>query len=173
MPRLRHFAQERVIGMLQAGHQASAVSRIFNVHESTILRRRRRVQDTDSTDDRPRSGRPRATTVRQVRLILLIHLRDRFRPSTQTAAEIHGRDNHWISDQTVRNRLRENGPNVRRPLVALARLTDIAGIASNGAEHAASRQYPCGDASFGHMKVASSVGHHVSDSQRGHQILVR
>ncbi len=106
MPRLRHFAQERVIGMLQAGHQASAVSRIFNVHESTILRRRRRVQDTDSTDDRPRSGRPRATTVRQVRLILLIHLRDRFRPSTQTAAEIHGRDNHWISDQTVRNRLR-------------------------------------------------------------------
>ena len=92
MPRLSHFAPERAVGMLQAGHQARTVSRIFNGHESTIPRLRRRVQDTDSTDDRPRSGRPRATTARLDRLILLSHLRERFRPSTQTAAEIQDLD---------------------------------------------------------------------------------
>ncbi len=57
----------------------------------------------------------------------------------------------------MRNRLRENGLNVQRPLVVLGRLTDIAGIASNGVEHAAPGQDPYGGASFGQMKVASSV----------------
>jgi hypothetical protein len=49
--------------------------------------------------------------------IRLRHLRDRFTTATSTAAAIPGR--RRISDQTVRNRLREAGTRARRPVKAV------------------------------------------------------
>ena len=43
------------------------------------------------------------------------HLRDRFLPSTVTAAVKHGRTHNIISAQTVRNSLAERGIRARRP----------------------------------------------------------
>ena len=67
-----------------------------------------------STHNRPRSGRPRVTTPAQDRHIRLRHLRDRFTTATSTAAAIPGQ--HRISEQTVRNCLREAGIRARRPV---------------------------------------------------------
>ena len=63
--------------------------------------------------DRPRTGRPRITTVQQDRYIRIFHLRNRTVTATQTASRIPGL--RRISAQTVRNRLREVGLRARRP----------------------------------------------------------
>jgi hypothetical protein len=53
----------------------------------------------------------------QDRHIRLRHLRDRFTTAISTAAAIPGQ--RKISDQTIRNHLREAGIRARRPLVLL------------------------------------------------------
>ena len=75
-----------------------------------------RLRDTSNTSDRPRSGRPRVTTLRQDRHIRFIHLRNRFVTAVHTARLTPGRTNVRISDQTVRNRLHQCGLRARRPL---------------------------------------------------------
>jgi hypothetical protein len=74
------------------------------------------LRDTGTTSDRPRSGRPRVTTLRQDRHIRFIHLRNRFDTAVHTARLTPGRTNVRISDQTVRNRLHQCGLRARRPL---------------------------------------------------------
>ncbi len=66
MPRLRVELGERAICMLEDGMAARAVARRLNVHDSTIINRlRSRYQETNSTRDRARTGRPRVTTQAQ------------------------------------------------------------------------------------------------------------
>jgi hypothetical protein len=73
-----------------------------------------RVRATGATSDR--RGRPRETTLRQDRHITLIHVRNRFAIAVDTARRTPGIRNNRISDQTVRNRLRQSGLRSRRPL---------------------------------------------------------
>ena len=70
-----------------------------------------------STNDLPRGGRPRVTTRGQNRYIMNTHLRNLFQIAAATAANIPGLHNNRIGEQTVRNRLRENGLHARRPYV--------------------------------------------------------
>jgi len=116
MPRLHQDEQERAIGMLRAGMSQTAVANHFNASRMTMYRLMVRLRNTGTTSDRPRSGRPRATTLRQDRQIRLIHLRNRFETAVATARRIPGRANNRISDQTVRNRLHQCGLRARRPL---------------------------------------------------------
>lgn len=58
-------------------------------------------------DDAARSGRPRATRVRQDRHVTLSHLRDRFHPVTRTAAISNGTHQHPVSANTIGHHLRE------------------------------------------------------------------
>ncbi|VDI22612.1 Hypothetical predicted protein, partial [Mytilus galloprovincialis] len=85
------------------------VANHFNVSRITIARLNTRLRDTGTTNDRPRSGRPRKTTLRQDRHIRIVHLRNRFVNASQTARHTHGRHNNRISAQTVRKRLRQVG----------------------------------------------------------------
>jgi hypothetical protein len=62
------------------------------------------------------SGRPRVTTAAQDRYIRLRHLRERFTTATSTALTIPGV--RRISDQIVRNCLRDAGIRARRPVRA-------------------------------------------------------
>lgn len=84
MPRLSQPERDRAIGMLQAGRCCLAVARVFGVHRSTITRLAERYHATGSSNDRPRTGRPRVTTAAQDRANRLAHLRDRFRPATRS-----------------------------------------------------------------------------------------
>ena len=117
MPRLRQNERDRAVGMVQAGMRHIDVAAHFGVSRLTIVRLMSRVRATGATADRPRSGRPKVTTLHQDRQMRLIHLRNRFLPATVTANRIPGRHNPRISAQTVRNRLRAYGLRARRPRI--------------------------------------------------------
>ena len=84
MPRVPAHLRERALGMLQGGMTAD-VARAINGNVHTVRRLRQRYRETGRTADRPRSGRPRATTPAQDQYIRKSHLRDRYRMATTTA----------------------------------------------------------------------------------------
>ncbi|VDI58286.1 Hypothetical predicted protein [Mytilus galloprovincialis] len=106
MHRLRQIERERAIGMLAAGMTEVKVTNHLNVSRMTFARLKTRLRDTDTTNDRPCSGRPRETTLRQDKHIRIIHLRNRFINASQTARQTHGRHNNRISAQWTRVRIR-------------------------------------------------------------------
>jgi hypothetical protein len=60
---------------------------------------------TNSTNDRPRCGRPQVTTARQNRLMVRQHLQNRSTRATETARQTVGTHLRPISADTVRHRL--------------------------------------------------------------------
>jgi transposase len=112
-PRLYPATRNITIGRLQSGESQNEVARTLNVNQSTMSRLWNRFQQTGSTNDRQRSGRPHITTSRQDRYIRVFHLRNRTVAASTTAAGIPGL--RRISSQTVRNRLRQHDIRPRRP----------------------------------------------------------
>ena len=116
MARLSQVQRERAVGMLLAGRSIAEVGRTFACTRPTIYMLQRRLRQTGTTSDRPRSGRPKVTMPREDRLIRLAHLRNRFLPATVTATTIPRRP---VSPRTVRRRLRQFGLRARRPHVGI------------------------------------------------------
>ena len=117
MPRLSRQQGEQTIGRLHAGQAARVIANDFNCSTRTIERLRQRYNATNSTNDRPRSGRPQVTTPRQNRYILRQHLNDRFARASETARHTctNGTHQRPVSDGAVRRRLRSNNLRCRRP----------------------------------------------------------
>jgi transposase len=107
MARLNMDERNQAIGMLRAGQNVSDVSRAFNCTRATINRLITRFRITGSVRDRPRVGRPRATTAADDHYITLTHLRRRFQPATVIARA------YGITAHMIRNRLRANARPIR------------------------------------------------------------
>lgn len=73
MPWLSKDKRERSIWMLKAG-MCYADAETDGTTRETINLLWRRFQTTGSTDDQPRSGRPKVTTPKEDRQIRLLHL---------------------------------------------------------------------------------------------------
>ena len=123
MPRIAKHLRERAVGMLEAGASTEDVAAQVGSSVQAVRSLRRRFVQTGSTEDLPRSGRPRVTTPAQDCYILNQHLRSRFLTATATASVTPGTHTPRISAQTVRNRLAENNLRARRPYVGTV-LTD-------------------------------------------------
>lgn len=90
------------------------VARRLGVHKNTVGSLMRKWRQTGSVEDRHRRPKPRVTTIRQDRLIVLSHLRDRKKTATETARATLGRHGRPISRYTVRRRLKAaNGGSIR------------------------------------------------------------
>ncbi len=107
--------RKRAIGMLTAGMSTRAVARELNVNFSTISSLQRSFREFGSTSKRPHNSRQHVTTPAQDLHMQHLHLQDRLRPATRTAAATIGLHYQRISAQTVRNRLREPHLHARRP----------------------------------------------------------
>ena len=116
MPRLSALERERGIGMAMMGATTSHIARTLNCSRLTVSRLLSRYNQTGSTQDMPRSGRPRVTTAQEDRHLRTIHLRNRFLTTTSTAATALG---HRISRFNVARRLRSVGICTRRPPLAM------------------------------------------------------
>jgi IS30 family transposase len=99
MPRLNNNDRNQALGMMRAGISTREVARLFNSHQSTIVRLRKRFQTTNIVSDRPRPGQPRVTTDQQYRNIRLQHLRNRFKTAVSAARETPRRHSPRISWQ--------------------------------------------------------------------------
>lgn len=100
--------------MLRANVTVPQVATHFNVSRMCVWKLKTRFLTTGSVKDRPRSGRPRVTTVREDRHIRTTHLRDRFKSATETSREFrHARP---VSRQTITRRLKAAGIHCRVPV---------------------------------------------------------
>lgn len=115
MPRLSNENRARALAMLECGRTQDFVARRFNVSRRTITRLVHRVNTTGSLLDRPRSGAPRVTSVRQDNYLRQRHLRDRFLTAQASSSTVIGNRGRTISPNTVRNRLRDYGISCYRP----------------------------------------------------------
>ena len=98
--------RQTAVGMLTAGMTGRDVGAHFGRSESTKSRLWTKYRLTGTVIDRPRSGRPRRTTAREDRYIIMTSRRNRFMTSGTTATRLRVTTGVRITDQTVRNRLR-------------------------------------------------------------------
>ena len=115
--RLSDTDRGRAIAWLQDGVGLREIGRRLGVHHAIIQRLRDRFNATGSTVERRQTGRPRATSIRQDRFLVLSALRQRTATANNLRGQLRATANVVISDQTVWNRLREVNLRARRPAV--------------------------------------------------------
>ena len=119
MPPRRHLNlidRGRALAWLQEGIRLREIAARLGCSHSVIVRLRQRFQATGSVVTRPRSGRPRSTTQRQDRYITRQALQTRTITASTIRRRLRVATNTNISQQTVRNRLHDQGLHSRRQL---------------------------------------------------------
>ncbi len=105
----------QIIALIGEGNSRRSVARRFNLHHNAVDHIYKRYVETGSFNQRPRSGRPRVTDVREDRRIERAALKSRTSTSTDICREINADREKPISSRTVRRRLQEKDLRSCRP----------------------------------------------------------
>jgi transposase len=118
---MRHLSEvqvARAVALIQHGHSFRHVSRDLRVSPSVIQRLWNRFRETAQYVRRAGQGRNRKTTQNQDRFLVLSSLRKRTATARDLLNDLRRAHGIEISDQTVRNRLKEANLKPRRPVHA-------------------------------------------------------
>ena len=111
--------RERTIGMFIAGMSARDIPWHFQRHESTMSQLLKRFRQTGNVSDRPRSGRPRKTTLQEDRFLTTSSRRNRFLARQKLGRLLRNATGTRVCDRTVRNRLHAARFKACRPYVGI------------------------------------------------------
>lgn len=117
---VRHFLNSpevaRAVQMLEDGFTQRQVGERLGVSRSVVARPWRRSQDAGDYVRRQNQGRRRSTTAREDRYLVNCALRKGFMTARQLQNDLQHGGGTRISNQTVRNRLREEHMRATRPV---------------------------------------------------------
>lgn len=111
MPHLNIAQRNQIIGMKRANVSSRHIAQHFNCSKSTVNNVVAKFNNTGSVNDLPGRGRPRKTSQDEDEAMVEMHIREPFLPATQTANQ------HDVSADTVRRRLKQGGLRCRRPFI--------------------------------------------------------
>lgn len=109
--------KSRAVGRLLAGQTQRQVAYEHNVSQSVIQRLWEKFLQTGAVTRRPQSGRPRSTSEREDRTIVVMAKRQRFESAVALNRDFENASGVHISAQTLRNRLHDANLRARRPVV--------------------------------------------------------
>ncbi|CAJ1071497.1 hypothetical protein CRYPA_288 [Xyrichtys novacula] len=106
----------RIVGMRQAGAKQNAIATALGITQGAVSKILKRHRQTGVPTPRPRSGRPRKTTVREDRYLHRLSRTGRTKTSTQLRNEWMRFTNTPVTSRLVRYRLLNVGYFARRPV---------------------------------------------------------
>lgn len=118
MRHLNETSVARAVSLIEDGRSIRYVSRILDVSPSVIHRLWRRYRETRGYKRRPGQGRKKKTTEVEDRFLVLSALRRRTSTARDLQNDLRTATGAVISDQTIRNRLRNAGLRSRIPFQA-------------------------------------------------------
>lgn len=107
----------RAVALVEDGRSVRYAARSIGKPETTVRRAIKRYRETNSYSRRHGSGRPRATSARDDRFVILQSLRDRHSTAIEVAHQLRNVRGTAVNPQTVRRRLVEYGLRARRPVL--------------------------------------------------------
>lgn len=105
----------RAVSLVEDGRSVRYAARAIGKPETTVRRAVQRYRETHMYTRRRGSGRPRATSARDDRFLMLQSLRNRHQTAVELAHRLRTVRDRAVSAQTVRRRLVEGGLKSRRP----------------------------------------------------------
>jgi len=85
---LSEIMKGKILALNSQNLSNRAISHEIGCDESTVRRFLKKFRETNSVSRTPGSGRPRATTLREDRLVPRIQLRDRFKTAREVKREL-------------------------------------------------------------------------------------
>lgn len=112
--KLSYAERWQAVGLIRGGHSYRQVAQRFGVSHSVIIRLIQRVDETDTVDERERTGRPPKTTPREDRHLRRLAQQEPF--STANTLKRRWNVNVRICRRTVNRRLNNARLRARRPV---------------------------------------------------------
>lgn len=116
--RLTHKQRWHAVGQLDLGGRQVDVAARFGVSQSVVSRLYERYRQTGEVSERRGRGCQCATSAADDRYLLLQTLRSRTLSAPKLRQNLRNVRHVNVSIQTIRNRLKDRGLNVRRPVKA-------------------------------------------------------